>query len=143
MTKNCAGCCKIECGQKVVRKENGMRFEIMNAARRKVKVCRVDGCMIKSEQKKCDFLFIVDSELAIFVELKGQDRTRALYQIIESAETLNSKDFQGEVQSFIVTSSTPKADTKYQVATRRLEARFRKAKCALPKQKNLIFSIKV
>ena len=119
-----------------------MRVELKNGKNKHIKICVVDNCLIRSAGKKCDFLFLL-SKRAILVELKGKDRTRALYQLIETAEALNSKQFHGRVESYVITSRVPKADTKYQTELTRLRKRFQTAKCCIPQQKNHRLSISV
>ena len=142
MNLPCKNCCRIENGSIIARSENGMRFELVNSQRRPIKVCKVDGCLIQSSGKKCDYLFIFRNT-AILVELKGRDRSRALEQIVETAERLDSKSFSGDVNAYIVTSKVPRADTNYQTTLLRLRKRYGNAKCGLPVQKNLRISISI
>lgn len=138
----CDECCSIENGQMVVRSENRRRFEVVNKRRRSIKVCLVDGCLIQSDGKRCDYVFLVPGK-AILVELKGKDRNRALHQIIESAEALGSVSYPGNVEAYIVTSRVPRADTSYQKTARALTKRYKNAKCKFPIQRNNRVSISV
>ena len=142
MSFPCEECCEIESGTVVSRVENRMRFEILNRGRKRIKICKVDGCLLRPDGKKCDYLFLY-SDRALLVELKGRDRNRALLQLIEAAEALGSESFDGKVEAYIVTSKVPRADTKYQSNILRLKRRYRAANCKLPSQKNRKYSIKI
>lgn len=140
MSLPCEKCCKTERGSVVVRSEKGKRFEIRNRQRRVVKVCRVDGYLLRENGKKCDYLFLLEGR-ALLVELKGKDRNRALQQLIESAEKLRSNRFKGRVETYIVSSKVPSADTLYQRELKRLHRRFQVARCSAPTQKNIVISV--
>lgn len=142
MPFRCKECCVVESGSTIARAENKMRFEIVNKQRRKVRVCKIDGCLIQGDNKRCDYLFLLPNQ-AFLVELKGIDRNHALMQIIESAETLGSRSFNGQVHAYIVTSRVPRADTKFQSNIAKLRKRYIAAKCRLPVQKNIQISIEI
>jgi len=141
MSLPCDECCKIENGSIVSRSENKRTFRLHNPENREIKVCEVDGCLIKSG-KRCDYLFLL-SNRAFLVELKGKNRNRALCQLIETAEALDSRSFQGVVKTYIVTSRTPKIDTDWQAALQNLKRRYRNAGCRLPEQRNSRITIQV
>lgn len=129
-------CCEVSKSSMISRTENKMTFRVKNDGRHEVTVCRVDGCMLGEGSKKCDYLFVVGNIVAYLVELKGQDRRRALLQLVEAAEDLAVGELNVPVKTCIVTSKTPRADTKYQKDVLRLKTRFKKAGAAAPIQKN-------
>ena len=59
MSLPCDRCCTIERGSVIARSENGKRFELKNPEEKAVKVCRVDGCLMQSSGKRCDYLFLL------------------------------------------------------------------------------------
>ena len=142
MSFPCEECCVVENGTIVSRVENKMRFEIVNKDKKEIKVCQVDGCLLQTDGKKCDYLFLF-SNRALLVELKGRDRNHAFLQLIETAEALGSNSFDGKVEAFIVSSRVPRVDTKFQTNSAKLRKRYKRAKCVLPFQKNRQCSIVV
>lgn len=129
-------CCEIEDGSLVSRKEFGKSFSVKNGSRKRIKVCRVDGCLITgSATRKCDYLFILDEENVqkfILVELKGSDHIHAIDQIVEAAEQLKLNQRRVEVDSYIVGSPNPKANTKVQKHLARSVARYKRAGVKIP-----------
>ena len=79
---------------------------------------KVDGCLIKTSQNKCDFVFVVeDTQDVIFVELKSEDVNHAYEQIVRTIEYF--KGFvdleKGQIEGCIVSSSLPRlANLKFQ-----------------------------
>lgn len=136
-------CCSVESGSIVARCENGKRFQIVNGSRKQIKVCRVDGCMLTGATKRCDALFIVENEKLYLVEFKGRDHTRALLQILETAEELGITDFVGLKHSVIVCSASPKISTKYQNMQLRLFKRFQSVGLEFPIKKTDRYSCEV
>jgi hypothetical protein len=72
--------------------ERGKTFRLINNAGFEFIVFKVDHCLINdNNEKKCDFLFIVDKKqecAAYFVELKGTGLTGAIHQIMNSIDIL-------------------------------------------------------
>lgn len=139
------GCCEVETNSKVSRAENGKKFTVENRSRKKVQVCQIDGCMINDSSKRCDFLFVLDIETpqrAVLVELKGVDHIHAISQLIATAERLNLKHYGVPLESYIVGSPAPKANTKFQKELLKQAGRYKKADLRLPVRKNMSHSIK-
>ncbi|MCT4332624.1 hypothetical protein MU516_07055 [Paracoccus sp. YLB-12] len=133
-------CCLVEAHTIVQRQENGKKFCVINKESKKIQVCRVDGCMIGSEQKKCDYLFILDLESPkqiALVEMKGTDHCTAAEQIVSTAEALKLAELGVEIHSYIVCASSPKVSTKYQKTLARLKSRYRQSGVKPPVKRNL------
>ncbi len=84
--------CKCLCGARFTASENKRQFRVEPAPPvGEVDKIKVDGYLFDTNDfKKCDYVFVVnkekDTETYIFVELKGEDVTRAVQQI---ANTIN------------------------------------------------------
>ena len=134
-------CCSAHGDAIVSRSENGKKFEILNPDRKKIQVCRVDGCLLVGAGKKCDYIFVVHGGRAMFVELKGVDMVRALNQIMESAESLRVEKWLGAKVSYIVSAPNPKANSTYLSEIRKLSARFKAVGLDLPVRKNRVITV--
>lgn len=137
---DCKDCCVLENGSIVQRKEFGKRFAVNNPKRRSIRVCRVDGCMIDSKTKKCDFMFVVCSdrqERILLVEMKGTDIAHAVEQLISTAEVLRLSSYRLPIESYIVSSAVPKVATSYQRELVRNRKRYQAAGVKTPVTKNL------
>jgi hypothetical protein len=83
-------CCECNRGKTVTVEENKRKFILDNATAQQVCRIRIDGCVVDSQTKKCDFLVLVcESKEAYFVELKGKDFISAVEQL-----TMTIQSFQ-------------------------------------------------
>lgn len=133
-------CCTIETHSIVQRVESGKTFGILNSGRRKIQVCRVDGCLINDEGKRCDYLFFLSHEKIdriALVELKGIDISYAVEQLVVTAEALNLSQYGVKIESYIVSSSAPRATLKFQKAILQMSSRYKKAGVMPPQRKNI------
>lgn len=87
---------------------------------------RVDGCLIKDDDSKCDYLLLnCTKEISYFVELKGSDLIQAVEQIDRSIDILH-KDFKEySVEARIVLTRVNTTDLKSSKLIR-LESKLRK-----------------
>ncbi|WP_212375536.1 hypothetical protein [Acetobacter persici] len=135
-------CCRIDSNKLVNEEENGKVFSIRNDDKKPIIVCRVDNCLISSNNdEKCDFMFIVENdkkEKYILVELKGKDYTKAVRQIINTAEKLKFSSFDKSIvkESYIVGSPAPKMATTFQNELLKQKKRFTAANISLPVRRN-------
>lgn len=136
--------CCVERSDKVISEsEKSKEFRIKNPDRKSVITCRVDKCALRGASKKCDYLFLVDNELLMLLELKGTDHVRAVRQIISSAEALGVGKFCGEKTSYIVAAACPKARTSYDSELKKLAARFKTIGLRLPRKKNGSMTVEI
>ena len=68
--------------------ENRSKLTLENKDRVESTKILVDGCKIKGENIRCDYLHIAKG-IEMFIELKGQDIKHAMKQIIRSMEILS------------------------------------------------------
>lgn len=95
---------------------------------------RVDGCLIKDDDSKCDYLLLnCTKEVSYFVELKGSDLIKGVEQIVRSIDMLH-KDFKGySVEARIVLTRVNTIDLK-STKLIRLESKLKKLNGKLIKQ---------
>lgn len=134
-------CCTTRDDKIITVEENKKILYIKNDNRIKIKVCRVDDCIISNDNKKCDFLIVIEEDNPyrfILLELKGTNYAHAIKQIIETAEVLNFSNFKSSIsrESIIVGSSSPKISTTMQKELRKYSSRFKSAGLKLPKTKS-------
>jgi len=107
--------CSAEVSQRlIVCKGEGKASKITfkNGRRRKLEKVDVDGCLISSKEKRCDFLIIhatADKPFACFVELKGSDLMHAARQIASTDGVTSSELAAFFKRAYIVTSRVPRA----------------------------------
>jgi hypothetical protein len=86
--------------------EKGKTFRLINNHQHIITVFKIDSCLIKdNNEKKCDFLFIVDKNQecrAYFVELKGTDLTGAIHQVLNSINILYKSLHEHKIYARIV-----------------------------------------
>lgn len=134
-------CCQNLSHKIVQKEENKKTFRIKNNNQKTITVCRVDGCLIKGDEIKCDFMFVVEQEVLFLVEMKGGDHVHALRQIITSGEVLKISNFAGLKKSAIVGSPSPKAASSYQNEQVKLAKRFKAIGLDFPAKKNNLVEV--
>jgi hypothetical protein len=98
--------------------EKRKTFRIDKRSNATITKIKVDGCLIKTSQNKCDFVFVIEStQDVIFVELKSEDVGHAYEQIVKTIEYFKGfVDLDKEqIEGCIVSSSLPRlANLKFQ-----------------------------
>ncbi len=76
-----------------VASENGKTFRLENNSELVIRKVKVDKCIIQRfEEGRCDYLMNIDQKkIVYFIELKGGDLRKALKQISDTVEYLNSE----------------------------------------------------
>lgn len=83
----------------------------------------VDGCEIDDDGIRCDFMLIA-KEIEMYIELKGQDLTHAMEQIIRTIKML-SLDIRNQKKiSYIICTRSPLASTEIQYFDRMFRKNF-------------------
>jgi len=103
--------------------ENGRTFRLDNPKRRDIVQVKVDGCLIKDERERCDYLFEVPTPTirVCYVELKGKYIEKAIQQIISTLQH-TQKDYAGhDKEAYIVCSRVPAASPASQALQIRLQ----------------------
>jgi len=90
-------CIKIKDKRKVfTAKEEGKVYTLYNNSRFKISKIQIDGCVFKANTEKCDWMFSVEGDKAIFLELKGSDVEKGLSQLATTYEKLKAeKEIKG------------------------------------------------
>ena len=107
--------------------EQGSVFEIDNPTNLDICCIKIDGCLIKGDSSKCDYLFVHSPPTKYkFVELKSKSEISHAYtQIVSSINQLSDKlKLQnGIIEAFVVTKLTPVGANQI---TRNFKAQFRR-----------------
>ncbi len=75
-------CTEIKSRRKIfTAKEEGKTYTLNNQGDFEIAKVKIDGCVLKDANKKCDWMFLVEDEIVIFVELKGSDVNGGLKQL--------------------------------------------------------------
>jgi hypothetical protein len=102
--------------------EHGKKFTLRNPAHKTVCRVKVDDCLIDApDTRKCDYLFkVCEMEKYFLVELKGQDVSTAVTQIVRTYDIVNRKikvtadRYKGVIVSSAVPSATQQHFRKLQ-----------------------------
>jgi hypothetical protein len=80
----------------LIAEEKGKKYRLVNESGYIISKMKVDNCIIKEGQRKCDYLFSTSDKIkkVVFVELKGGSLVHAVRQISETIKHLN-EDFNG------------------------------------------------
>ncbi|WP_420264277.1 hypothetical protein [Candidatus Magnetominusculus dajiuhuensis] len=88
--------------------ENDKSFAINNISRKRFMVIRIDDCVIRQEQMKCDYLYVnCDDRILYFIELKGSHKLKAIKQILMTLNRFKINEFyknSKSVYAYIVSS---------------------------------------
>lgn len=95
---------------KVVVQENKSRFEVQNNSRLTLRKVQVDGCLIKDNSQKCDWIIEVDDQVkrALYIELKGCDVDKAISQLKSTLVHTRTRYLRYKKECFAVTTRIPK-----------------------------------
>jgi hypothetical protein len=83
----------------------------------------VDGCEITDNGMKCDYLHIAKG-IEIYIELKGQDLTRAIKQIERTMAILSANVQKQPKISYIICTRSPLASTEIQTYDRMFRQKY-------------------
>ena len=80
-------------------RDSGRSFSIRPQNRQPFCTIKVDGCLIKANnEQKCDFIIIdCNSKIFHFIELKGNDISKAYKQIFNTITIIRSKLKQSQI----------------------------------------------
>lgn len=116
-------CEKYKTDEKIVLQENKSKITFLNSEHIQVLKIRVDGCVIKdNESLRCDYMLIPNSEIEIYVELKGSDVPHAVKQIEATIQTLSEDVKKKKKLCFVVSTRVPKQTTSIQ----QIQSQFKK-----------------
>lgn len=97
-------------------KESGRSFTLKNEASTVILKIKVDGCLIKNEEERCDYLFEIHEPctLVYYLELKGKDIEKACSQLRNTIRLCQGRHKNIQRECYIVASRVPKETTKTQ-----------------------------
>ncbi|MGL4582355.1 MAG: hypothetical protein ACRCVU_05175 [Flavobacterium sp.] len=115
-------CKETDSRSKFVFQENGRKLTLVNKNKVESTKIKVDGCHIKNDTA-CDFMLVTEV-VDCYIELKGQDLSKALGQIIETINVLG-KDSKSKRKAYVICSKTPQMDTSIQMKKKTLLGKFK------------------
>lgn len=131
--------CSETVNDKIIKfEEKRSALRLKNPERKKVKKTRVDGCLIKGENKKCDWLASYENN-AILIELKGQDIEYAVTQLEVTLRKIKDHYREQKILCVIVSTKVPKMSSDVATIKRNF---FKKNKAEL-KIKNIAMEINI
>ncbi len=77
---------------KIVLSEEKSKITFVNNKRKKVRKVKIDDCVIKGNEKRCDFLIIRKPKEEIYVELKGNNVDYAIEQIKNTIKIISRRN---------------------------------------------------
>jgi hypothetical protein len=99
-------------------KEKKCRMNFRNPQQSKVRRVRIDGCVIKDERPRCDWLVISQDLVEHYVELKGADIKRAIEQIEATIKAVG--EYESGRKAFIISTHVPMLTTSVQQAKKKV-----------------------
>lgn len=91
--------------------ERGMKLTLINTDRVDSEKIRVDGCVIKGNIQRCDYMHKA-KDVERYIELKGKDIQRGYEQIVNTIEILGVDKTTKPKISYIICSRSPVGTTK-------------------------------
>ncbi|MGV3743210.1 MAG: hypothetical protein ACO1NO_12970 [Burkholderiaceae bacterium] len=124
----------------IVCEANGRQFRLENTKRTKVSKIQIDDCVVKGNQKKCDWLLEADAfNLAIYVELKGKKIDDAILQLESTLHLFNARHSGKTKKCLVVSSRVPASGADILLA----KQQFKKKWKAEFHVKNVIHELKI
>ncbi|MFA4851684.1 MAG: hypothetical protein WC868_07535 [Bacteroidales bacterium] len=100
-------CEKIKTDRYIVLHEKKSKITFVNKARLKVRKILIDGCVIKNNEIRCDYLVIRQPDEEIYVELKGSDVSHAIKQIENTIVKVSHNAKSLDKYCFIISTRCP------------------------------------
>lgn len=118
-------CKETDSRSKFVFQEKGRKLTLVNTQQIESTKIKVDGCHIQNS-RACDFMLVTAYD-DFYIELKGQDVSKALEQIIETIEVVG-KSSKRRRTAYVICSKSPRVDTSIQKKKKYLKEKYT---CAL------------
>ncbi|KAA6328755.1 hypothetical protein EZS27_022380 [termite gut metagenome] len=94
-------------------KERKSEFRFNNPERKEITCVQVDGCAIRDDGIRCDWM-IISSDVEHYIELKGCDVKHAIEQLKRSIQLLSNNPAKGIKFAFVVSTRCPLSGTDVQ-----------------------------
>lgn len=101
-------------------KENKSTLTLINFDQVESECIYVDGCEIKDNGIRCDYLLIAKG-LEMYIELKGQDLIHAMNQIHRTMSILSDDIKKHPKISYIICTRSPLSSTEIQLFSRKFK----------------------
>lgn len=113
--KSLPECENFKTDSKIVLQENKSKIIFLNADRNKIRIIKIDGCVIKDNNTlRCDYGIEPCDEVEIYVELKESDIKHAVRQIESTISLLSNNPQKIRKLCFIVSTRVPRQTTSIQ-----------------------------
>ncbi|HEY9811850.1 MAG TPA: hypothetical protein V6D13_21175 [Halomicronema sp.] len=122
--KEFPNCEELTTNKIIVLKENKSKMIFENPNQAPVRKIKVDGCVIKEESQKCDYVLIPDYQVEIYVELKGTDIPKAIEQLESTIELLSDNPKKIRKLCFIVSTRCPKTASDIQKIAKNFKTKY-------------------
>lgn len=98
---------------RIVVEDRGRKLTLVNAERKLIRRIKVDDCVVKGGEKRCDYLVEVSNPptMAVYVELKGKNVDRACKQLAATLTLFAPIHRLIERRCHIVASRVPQGAT--------------------------------
>lgn len=114
-------CKETDSRSKFVFQEKGRKLTLVNSKKIESTKIKIDGCHLKNNTA-CDFM-LVTANYDFYIELKGQDVSKALGQVIETIEVVG-KGSKRNRKAFVICSKVPQLDTSIQMKKKTLKNKY-------------------
>jgi len=120
-----ANCTEVVKESKPKVEERGRKAVFLNAERSEVFKIRVDGCLIKGDTPRADYIISKPGKIDVIVELKGRDIYHAHEQIIATLPFWRAfPPLSPVIAGLIVCSKSPVSASELQVLKAKTLSRF-------------------
>lgn len=113
-------CTKLSTDKILTFTENRSKLTLVNIDKAKITKVRVDGCQITSGIR-CDYL-VIAKNIEHYIELKGQDISHAIEQLIATIKELSLDIVKQQKSSYVICTRSPLTSASIQ----NLQIKFRK-----------------
>lgn len=137
--RNFSDCEQRRSDSKIVFQENKSKITFLNPKKKEILDVKIDGCVfVDNETLRCDYLLILnteteDTEVEIYVELKGSDISHAVKQLESTIRLMSEDVLNMKKLCFVVSTRVPKQTTSIQ----KLQTYFKKNYNASFRVKNI------
>ncbi len=127
------GCETVTRDPRIVLEERNSKIVFRNEQRQSVRKIHIDGCRIKDNGLRCDYLLIVVSGTEYYVELKGGDVDHAVRQLERTIQMVSQDRRALLKHCFVISTRCPIQTPKIQ----QLQLKFKREYNSTLKIKNV------
>jgi hypothetical protein len=121
--RNFPDCEEYKNDQEIVLKENQSKVTFLNPKSKKIRVIRIDGCVITSGLR-CDYAIVPNSSIEIYVELKGSDIRHAVEQLKSTISQVSENTQRKSKLCLIISTRCPVLSAEIQNLKRHFKDKY-------------------